>query len=172
MTTALTDAIRGLLDTSAIRDCIHRYCRGINRLDAELLTSAFHASAEICTGDRTYSVPAFIEQYWNRQADTQACQHYVTNTMCEIDGDMAHAETYFWSVIRRFDTVDVVGGRYVDRLDNRDRAWRISQRVVVREWNLSGLPPDDLARLSTGAGRRDRSDPSYERPLRSRSDCV
>ena len=35
-------ALRELLDRQAITDCIHRYCRGVDRMDREATCSAYH----------------------------------------------------------------------------------------------------------------------------------
>jgi hypothetical protein len=168
MTDDLPHPVRALLDRSAIVECLHRYCRGINRLDATLVQSAFHDDARICTGDRSDGIADFIEQYWNRQADTVACQHYVSNVTADVSDRDAHVETYFFSSHRRVDDVQLIGGRYVDRFEYRDQAWKIALRVVIREWSSSGHQVEALAGLPSVAGRRDRSDPSYERPLRPR----
>ena len=47
-----------------------------------------------------------------------------------------HAESYFLSVIRvdGAEKLRLTAGRYVDRLERRDREWRIADRVVVLEW--------------------------------------
>ena len=67
----------------------------------------------------------------------------------------------------------VLAGRYIDRLEKRDGAWRIALRRSTVEVALEGK-----ATLPTGAplagsgylrGNRDRSDPSYERPLTAES---
>ncbi len=42
-------AIREFLDRQEILDCIHRYCRGVDRLDAELLASAYHPTRSTTT---------------------------------------------------------------------------------------------------------------------------
>ena len=44
----------------------------------------------------------------------------------EIDGDVAHAETYwFYGAKNRDGSNWLAGGRYLDRLERRDGAWRI-----------------------------------------------
>ena len=60
-------------------------------------------------------------------------QRHVTTQNIDIDGDEAHAESYFLSVIRvdGSSKLRLTAGRYVDRLERRDREWRIADRVVV-----------------------------------------
>jgi hypothetical protein len=75
------------------------------------------------------------------------------------------------------------GGRYLDRFEKREGEWRIAYRTCMREWGLMDERPDpeDLSSFtSTRAylsqevkdfmngglySRRDKSDPSYLRPL-------
>jgi hypothetical protein len=90
--------------------------------------------------------------------------HVVANHTAAIDGEVADAETYVVAYLRRIDgtTVDVVGGRYIDRFEKRDGDWRIARRVYVCEW--SAALPTAGALVDAGAyvpGRRDRTDPSY-----------
>lgn len=64
----------------------------------------------------------------------------------------------------------MAGGCYIDRLERRDGHWAIAARKVVKDW--WGQPGDSnltgVASALTGRGTpptRDRSDPSYHRPL-------
>jgi hypothetical protein len=63
----------------------------------------------------------------------------------------------------------ISGGRYVDRLERRDGRWAIAARVCVVEWiteSTSLITEDVLAVLSAEqTPTKDRSDPSYARPL-------
>ena len=38
-------ALRRLLDRQAITECVHRYARGLDRRDTDLLRSAYHPDA-------------------------------------------------------------------------------------------------------------------------------
>ena len=108
------------------------------------------------------------------------------NHRCDIDGDMAHAETYFLfvSMNRTGKPVTLGGGRYVDRLERRSGRWAIAARVTLRDWSMMDERPDmnDLSSFTSTraslsdvmrafmnggmAARRDANDPSYMRPLR------
>jgi hypothetical protein len=63
----------------------------------------------------------------------------------------------------------ISGGRYVDRLERRDGRWAIVVRVCVVEWikeSSSSISEDVIAMLSAAqTPTKDRSDPSYARPL-------
>ncbi len=84
---------------------------------------------------------------------------------------------------RKGKPLTIGGGRYIDRLEKRKDEWRIAARVTLRDWsNLENIPDiNDLSTMTSTAhllsetekqfmneGRgpaRDRSDPSYDRPL-------
>ena len=103
-----------------------------------------------------------------------ATHHNLLNHSCDIDGDTAHAETYYLFVGRnRDDTNWIAGGRYIDRLERRDRHWRIALRSNAIEWSgtvpATPIPYADLPDVHrNGAPARSREDPSYQRPLINR----
>jgi hypothetical protein len=76
--------------------------------------------------------------------------------------------------VNRNGTVDVIGNRYVDRLERRNGQWAIQRRVCVVEW-VSSLPGEaeispEMSRLVTAlmgnaVTARDKTDISYVRPL-------
>lgn len=161
-------AVTELLAQQQVRDCLMRYCRGVDRCDAELVRSAYHRDA---TDDHGYwkgngwEFADFIVEAKLRDNDWTT--HAVQNVLVEVDGDVAHAESYVEASLkpRGLDEVRVFVGRYVDRLERRDGQWRIADRVVVHDWDDVrplqpggiGLPLDGFTR-----GRRgDRTDPVY-----------
>lgn len=154
-----------LLDRQAIVDCLNRYNRGVDRCDEELLLSAYHADATECHGAFTGPPSEFARSIRPAQASWAGSQHHITNHIVEIDGDVANAETYFLVVSRRDneETVGFVGGRYLDRFERRDGDWRIALRVVVIDVGARANArqmPEYIAQA-----RKDRTDPSYQRPL-------
>ena len=161
-----------LLDRAEILDCIHRYARGMDRLDRELVRSAYHDGAIDEHGGFVGPVDGFLDWAFAYHAGQVRHQHYVTNHSVELRGDEAHAETYyvFVGTDRKPDApLAVAGGRYIDRFERRDGRWAIAARVCLVEWMTelsSGLPPQAVAFIaSIGTVARDRSDASYERPL-------
>jgi len=66
--------------------------------------------------------------------------HNVTMHMCEIDGDVAHAESYSLGMFldKGGETGRVLAGRYIDRLERRDGEWRIVLRRSTVEIALEG----------------------------------
>jgi hypothetical protein len=171
-----------------IRDCVHRYARGADRFDRELMLSAYHADAIDEHGKFVGTAGEFVDWALNQHAHAHLShQHYILNHTCELDGAIAHAETYFMfvSMNRQGKPLTMNGGRYVDRFEKREGVWAIAYRTCVRDWAMMDERPDmdDLssftstrsllsaearAFMNNGPGaKRDRSDPSYHRPLQA-----
>ena len=172
MTGPSADRLQELVDRADILDCVNRYCRGMDRLDRELARSAYHDGA--IDDHLAYSGPVdgFLDWAFEYHGGQVRHQHYITNHLVELDGDVAHGETYYLFVGTQADDgapLTVSGGRYVDRFERRDGRWAIADRVCLVEW-MSELPS-----LLTGDARafttmfasiaRDRTDASYDRPL-------
>jgi ketosteroid isomerase-like protein len=173
MTDELEAMVRNLSDRQAIRDVINRYCRGVDRMDRELLLSAYHPDAIDEHGIFVGGPEAFADWAFALHSSLQfAHQHIVTNHSCELDGDVAHTETYwmFAGMHHEGGKLTIGGGRYIDRLEKRNCEWRIAARKCVPEWggvpSESWLSPEAAVALASGGVvARDRSDASYERPL-------
>lgn len=167
----MTDQLQDLLDRQAIWDCLMRYTRGVDRLDAELIRSAFWPDARDSHGQMDGDVEQFIETWMPTQSRREACQHAVHNHHVELDGDEAHAETYFQVAIRNAGSaaLELVGGRYLDHWTRRAREWRIQTRLVVLDWQcVTDASRMDRRLALAHRGSRDAHDPSYERPVRPR----
>jgi ketosteroid isomerase-like protein len=166
-------SLQYLLDRMAILDCLHAYCRALDRLDREALLEVYHEDATedhgIWVGDREY----FADQALSFHAEHQySTQHIITNHTCDLDGDVAHTETYylFAGMNKEGAPLSISGGRYVDRFEKRNGKWAIAARMLLSDWygqpGPSPLSPEMRALLnSAGTPARDRSDPSYMRPL-------
>lgn len=167
--------LRKLVDRQDILDCLTRYCRGVDRFDRELLLSAYHPDATDDHGVFVGSPLQFVDWVFNVHGTWQKrTNHVIANHTCEISGDVAHAETYcIYFGNNRDDSIDVVGNRYIDRLERRDGAWRIADRVCMVEWHGGlgqithpGARTAMAALMSNAPNQRDRTDASYDRPLR------
>jgi hypothetical protein len=161
-----------LLDRQDILDCLMRFSRGMDRFDREIFLSAFHPDATIAAGAFVGNPAALYD--WARQLHDQGqsgTHHNLLNHSCDIDGDVAHAETYYLFVGRNRDATNwLAGGRYLDRLERRAGSWKIALRTNAIEWSgivptlpipFADVPDIDL----NGAPARGKEDPSYRRPL-------
>ena len=164
-----------LLDETDIRDCLARFSRGMDRFDKAVYLSSFHADAIVAAGPFVGSAEACYD--WAKpmhEAGQLATHHNLLNCTIDIQGDTAHTETYYLFVGRnRDDSNWIAGGRYLDRLERRDRQWKIALRTNLIEW--SGLVPtmplpfaDIPGIFDNGAPSRSWADPSYQRPLTNR----
>lgn len=173
--------LNDLLDKEDIRDCLRRFCRGMDRFDRDLYLSAFWDDAEMAAGPYVGDVPGCWDWAMPMHRDWQVLTHHnLLNTTIDIEGDTAHSETTYIFVARNrpfpgaeAETLTIAGGRYIDRLERRDGAWKIALRTNIIEWASdappAALPFGDVADIgANGVSARDRSDPSYARPLVNR----
>jgi hypothetical protein len=159
--------VEELLDRSQIIDCLHRYTRGIDRHDAELVRSAYHEDAIDDHGVFLGTRDAFIDWVFEFHAQHVRHQHFVSNITIDLDGDVAHTETYYFVVLqfRDDDTpMEISTGRYVDRMERRDGTWRIAARLTLNESQHLADPIQKAAAQRRGI-QQSADDASYQRPL-------
>jgi hypothetical protein len=131
--------VEDLLAKQAIHDALMRYCRGIDRCDAELVRSAYHPDSFDDHGAYKGNGWEFADVVVEGLAMFASTQHAICNEFVELDGDVGYAESYFVAS-HRLDQegvlVDLVfAGRYVDRFELRAGDWKIAHRVVVHDWS-------------------------------------
>ena len=169
---ALAADVRYLKDRAEILDCLARHARGCDRHDDDLITAAYVPDAVDEHGHATNRGDEYAT--WVNAAHAATSQvhtHNITTHSCEIDGDMAHCDSYVIVVLLGADgrTAQFISGRYLDRLERRDGEWRLALRRSTVEVMFTA----DARVLSSGfftdqgyvRGTRDRTDPSYARPL-------
>lgn len=172
MTPELEQRLMDLLDKQDILECLHRYCRGMDRMDKTLLLSAYHPDAIDDHG-------AFVgtpEEFWNFYSswhleNNRAHHHHISNSTIELSGNTAHSETYWhFQAFNPDDTITMSCGRYVDRLEKRSGEWKIAARSCLIEWTGTLRDVETSAEAAAvaaaaGTSSRDRNDMSYQRPL-------
>ena len=162
--------VRRLRDKAEIEDCIQRYCRGADRLDAELLLSAYHPDATDDRGEAFTGSPAqFVEWLFPMLRTLGGSNHTVCNTRSEVIGDVAHAESYVIFAVWSHGKDGVEGfasmgtARYLDRLERRDGVWGIVHRECLMDMTFrTPIGPPMGGGLY---GARDTTDRRYARPL-------
>lgn len=173
---ALEAKVQELMDRQAIFECIKRNSRGNDRFDAELVTTSYHTEGMHELGSKRIAGREYGEHANRAHGGIAGANlHNVTMHTCEIDGNVAHAESYVIGLFadRGGQTSHMLAGRYIDRLEKRNGEWRISLRRATVEVVMEGraILPNGKTLPGSGylKGNRDRTDPSYERPLTSDS---
>jgi hypothetical protein len=162
------DYLRSRMD---ILDCINRIARGVDRLDRDIFRTGYHADAILDFGTHIGNPEQHMDFFFALHETMQnAHAHTICNHTCELDGDVAHAETYFLFASENVSgtPTTVAGGRYIDRFERRAGRWAIAVRKCVTTWNLT---PDSAVSQQIAAAfalvgyvGRDRDDISYQRP--------
>jgi hypothetical protein len=161
-----------LKDRLAIVDLIARHARGHDRHDVDLLTSAYHEDGVDEHGHAINPGPGYAA--WSNAvhaAGSDQHLHNITTHLCEIDGDVAHCESYVMVSLldRGGKTARIINGRYIDRVERRDGAWKIALRRSTVDTLITGdasiLQHPRFVEQGYTKGMRDGSDVSYQRPL-------
>jgi hypothetical protein len=134
-----TDVLQALSDREAIRECIFRYCRGIDRHDEEALRRSYWPDATDNHGAYKGSASGFIELALTKLRSSERMVHHVGNLSIELRGSRAAVETYFLAWQRDpapggGQQETFLAGRYVDRFEKRGEEWRVAARTVVYDW--------------------------------------
>jgi hypothetical protein len=158
-----------LLAEREIRNVVMRYCRGIDRMDRDLVRSCYHDDAADSHGQFEGDADAFVEWVWRLLDRYDMTMHFIGNVLVEFDGtpdhvpDEARCESYGIAFHRTAaggaDANLTTGFRYVDRFTKRGGEWRIQRRVAVTEWVRADRPEDHWPISShVLRGARDGSD--------------
>jgi SnoaL-like domain len=161
--------LQTLIDQAAIKDLHLRYCRGVDRMDWDVVRACYHPDATDDHGGYSGGIDGFMLWVASALARFECTQHFTGNQLVEVDGEVAWAEHYAVVTHRRRADDDVaaadlvVAVRYVDRVERRDGEWRIAKRVVIADFDRVDAVGASWLGGNTQPSRRDRSDPSYTR---------
>lgn len=141
--------VRRLVDKEEIRDVMARYARAVDRQDLAALREVYHPDAYDDHADYRGGIDGLVDYVTERVGDAPQVMHFLGQSLIEFaSADTAVAESYFMTAhtlgadaARGFgagtkdgDSVQLSSyGRYVDRFERREGAWRIAHRVVVYE---------------------------------------
>jgi SnoaL-like domain len=159
-------------DRQQIRDLILGYCRGVDRLDLDLVRAAYHPGGI----DHHTGFDGPVEEYipWLARVlpRLDGTMHLVANHLVEFSGPRAVSETYglavHWGSPADDPALNFTSGfRYVDRLECREGRWGIVERHAVREFTHS----DAQRRVAVPAvrGSRTPDDPVFVQLARLRA---
>lgn len=168
------DAVAGLLAKQEISEVLYRVARGTDRGDLELFASGFHEDGEDYHGLANGPVAKIVANLG--RSTLLLTQHLIGNILIELEGESAKVESLFTSFHQSRDADgqlwdETLRGRYLDRFERREGAWKIARRVVVWDWSRMEPASEktwiDHVRARPGAedrfifGRRDRQDMVY-----------
>ena len=175
-----------LVAKDAIRDVVYRYCRGIDRLDLDLVRSCYHSDGTDSHGSFEGGVDAYLAWVEPLLSRYDRTFHFIGNLLIDFDNPtrgrvsprlasavadptvptVACCESYG---IAHHESAGgpthanlVTGFRFIDRFEDRGKGWAIASRTAVTEWSRkddeSGWwsPPEDFER-----GSRNGADPLY-----------
>ncbi len=153
-----------LASLEEIRRLSFRYARAQDRLDAALHRSVFHDDAVLDFGYFRGGPDEFVVFAQSLLARHDANQHLLGQMDIEIEGDRAVGEIYtiaYHRIGQETGAVDLfVAGRYIDRYERRDGAWKISYRAELVDWSRTEPASDDFFASAAAAlrGARGRAD--------------
>jgi hypothetical protein len=162
-------ALDVLLAKQACTELVYTLARGLDRCDKALLLSVFHPDATDDHGGFKGTATEFVDWVTGLLPTMERTQHLIGNVLIEVSGDRAVGEACF---VANHDMTDGAGrpvrmiaaGRYLDRFERRDGAWKIAHRHAVYDWNAN-LDRTDTWDRSPGSprvfGRRGTEDPVY-----------
>lgn len=174
-------SVEALRSKDAIRDLVLTYARSVDRRDFKTLRTLYHPDA-IDDHGGLYSGPAAGYLDWLEQGQMKGLEttnHYVLNHLIALDPtDPTRAEGEVYAVnyhrTRAGDNAPsldsgamdlVTAGRYLDKYECRDGAWKFAHRKLVSDWNHLGPTTTDWTRpFEQGSylGRDDKNDPAWE----------
>ena len=155
-----------LLAKQEIAEQIYRYCRAMDRLDADLGYSVWHEDAEAIYEASPFvgSGRGFIDWVIPKHRTFVNHSHQVTNILIAVDGDEADSEACFIVIPRTkgeggHEMDHIILGRYLDRWSRIDGRWAIRKRQCIIDMANSVSVSEGWI---VAAGRRDRHDLSYD----------
>ncbi|WP_131737965.1 nuclear transport factor 2 family protein [Actinomadura roseirufa] len=163
----VAESLRLLLDERDITRVVLRYAHGVDRGDVDMVGACYHPGAHDDHGYASGTVEELTARLRRRPPGRGVRHHLIGNVLIDVRGEAAVSEAYFLCYMEDLDgsgtaaPIGLFAGRYVDRLERRDGAWRISRRVCVIDWSreLGEAPPAPRAD-TFGWGSADDRDPA------------
>lgn len=124
-----------------IRRRLLDYCRGIDRCEAELVASVYHPDATDDHGAFQGLGVDFARYATEKlRSHADATMHVIGDSIIDFTSSTtAEVETPVMAWHRCSDAdgpfLERFGGRYFDRFERRDGAWKIAHRQVTHDWD-------------------------------------
>jgi SnoaL-like domain len=134
--TLTDDQLQELYDKQRLHENLMLYCRGVDRMDRELMRSTYWPDSTDDHGSYVGRGVEWADAVLEHKDSCHNNNHHVSNVLIEIDGNQAKREAMFMNVVTMKDpTVTLFfGGRYRDLCEKRDGVWKILNRVCLWDW--------------------------------------
>ena len=163
----LEQKLIGVLDMQEVKAVAHRFARGLDRCDRQIIESCFHKDGMDDHGFFKGSATEFCDWVMKELEKLTISQHLITTQNAEINGNSAMCESYFYAYhlmsTPNGDKDVIAAGRYLDTMEKRDGEWKITLRQATFDWNkitdAAPLPaPENDPRT---VGTNSKEDASY-----------
>lgn len=143
-----TLGVEQLLAVEACREAARRYSYGVDRLDPDVMKSAYWPDATDHHGDFDGNAHDFVDHCMRSHERWAWTMHTISNHRVDLDDDglSARGEVYNVNLLMRADerVLDTWYGRFLDRYECRDGEWRILRRVCVHHGDTSTPAPQGM----------------------------
>jgi hypothetical protein len=159
--------LQEMLDHYEIRKTLAEYCHACDRADEAMMAAVY-------TGDDSFDDHGVVRAPGPEYArlitgiileQTEVMSHILGQSLIKVDGDAAGAETFFLALMKSpgpdgVPVLNQLAGRFIDRLERIDGAWRIKHRTAVRDISITlKIEEDAYATNGMKVGARDATDP-------------
>lgn len=142
-------------DRLMIQDLVYRWCRAVDRLDAQGMLDVFWPGAIDSHGPYIGPVEGLVEWILVRHKPIGMSSHFIGNLLIEfVHEDLALVESYVRTIQQypahaKQQLAQLTGGaagapdaamdmftssRYIDRVERRHGEWRIARRDLAQDW--------------------------------------
>jgi SnoaL-like domain len=126
-----------LIARHAIMNALAVHSRGVDRAEANLLSSAYWPDATVDYGFFAGDAATLVAILAGAQKGSLPTLHRTSNIDIRVQGNRAVSESYVVAYAEEADVQHMVFGRYLDLLKCRDGAWRLSHRSYVMDGNTN-----------------------------------
>ena len=171
----MTDAerLQELWDHHEIRQLLATYCHGCDRTDTAEMASVYCEESWDDHGPNKCDGKEFARIILEEgRRTTRVISHQLGQSLIRVDGNRAACETYYVATLIAAGDAELnggermtqLGGRYIDTLVREAGAWRIKERLCLRDWSSTGvIDPGYLKTAGFIEGRRGPADVSWEK---------
>lgn len=161
--------LQEMLDHHKIRKTLKEYCFACDRADERAIAELYAEDSwddhgVVSAPGREYAAAMTARLLEN----SRSISHHLGQSIIQVDGDTAGAETYYLAVMVTLDDdgreiCNQMGGRFIDRFLRQDGRWLIKHRRIVRDWGIS-LPveSDWTLHANLPGGQRSGEDIAFE----------